>query len=101
YELRQSLREREFDAWNFAFGVNFGFCAVGNGGSQLAGFAARGRVGGVGNVRNFQLRDGPPQAFQVVKTARFFGENVNDETAEIEQSPVRRALALAMFGLAL
>ena len=66
----------------------------------LAGFAAAGRKGGVRGVGDFELGDGAPEAFEIVKAPGLFGKNVNDEAAEIEQSPIGGALAFAMFGFA-
>src|SRR5882724_3906297 len=66
----------------------------------LAGFAAAGRKGGVRRVGDFELGDGAPEAFEIVETAGLFGKDVDDEAAEIEQSPIGGALAFAVFGLA-
>src|SRR6266705_5230879 len=67
----------------------------------LAGFAAAWGKGGVRRVRDFELGDGAPEAFEIVETAGLFGKDVDDEAAEIEQSPIGGALTFAMFGLAL
>ena len=64
-------------------------------------FAAAGRKGGVRCVRDFELGDSAPEAFEIVEAASLFGKNVHDEAAEIEQSPIGGALAFAMFGFAL
>src|SRR5215469_1722820 len=46
------------------------------------------------SVGHFQLRRRPPQALEVVVPPRFFAEDVHDEAAEIQQRPIRRAIAL-------
>src|SRR5262249_11601178 len=48
-----------------------------------------------------KLRNGAPEAFKVVKAAGLVRKDVDNKTAEIEQSPVGRALAFAMFRFAL
>src|SRR5438128_11787203 len=66
-----------------------------------AGFAARVRKSGIGKIGDFEFGDGTPEALEIIEAARLFGENVNEEAAEIEESPFGRTVALAMLGFAL
>ena len=52
-----------------------------------------GRRGLIGYVEAWRL---PPQAFNVVKEARAFEKNMNDEAAVIEQDPFRGVVPFAM-----
>ena len=56
---------------------------------------------GIGSVGEFEFRDGAPEAFEIVIAAGLFGKNVENEAAEIEQSPFGGAAAFAMFRFAL
>src|SRR5262249_47634831 len=61
--------------------------------------AAR-RHDGVGQVANLIARHVAPQTLQVVKAPPLFAEDVHYESPEIQQRPIRRTMALAMFGFA-
>src|SRR5215831_9875955 len=68
---------------------------------HLTGLAASGGEGRVRQVRDFKFGDRAPKAFEVIKAAGLLGKDVQDETAEIEQSPFGQAPALAMLRFAL
>ena len=49
-----------------------------------------------GRILKLDAPRGAPQTFQIVKSSRMFGEDVNDQPAKIEQHPFAAGFAFAM-----
>ena len=78
-------------------------------GNRVAGkgFMAEGRVGSLaargcafGLVGNFQFWGGTPETLEIVVAASLIAKDMNDEAAEIEQSPFGGAMTFAVLGRA-